>query len=512
MHHTYSSHLTTFSKNITIALLVFIGCGIQSKQANADVIDLTVGTGQVCYLDESYQLRCRTRNERVVPPDDTPQLVSIAAGDTHFCGLTASGLVHCFGDNNFGQTSHESVTQGTQYKGINAGGNHTCAIRSSGLRIDCWGGESSQLNTTLSEYLREIFSGDVQDISRLVMGTHNICWVAENTRDRTDFICWENGRDFYHILATNNITSASSDGDYYCSVRGTGSVGCGLDIGWRRTSHSLSFDLPAPYAKVAASGNVICVLDTDGRLDCDTSVLDSEPQSPFDAGHAPLINEQVSLLSDRRFTQLEPYPAFFGRRGVGFCLTDTQDKLLCIGPEYESLDDSGPSADWIDTGFTANDYFNSSDPLVQSRDALTNITDVSVYAHNIVELFWEPMVSSVEYSHVEIYRDGLLLTNTNNGNSYFDSTLEGSTTYSYQIREINLDGTAGERDMYDADIGVLYNLFINGTQINTAAFDNNGSYYLFREGFLEDTNQFSINAVDSCGRVSGMSNAMSVGL
>lgn len=538
-----------------IPLLIFLSVGIQSEHAKADVIDLTVGTNQVCLLDDTNHLKCRTHvfHDRLIPPEDTPELVSIAAGDAHLCGLTTSGDVHCFGDNDFGQTSHDAETQGNRYKDINAGSNHTCATRLSGMQIDCWGGESGQLTSTLSEYLTSLnYRGQLQNIRQTVMGNNEICWISEMTSNRNNFFCWTHGRDFYQILDAGRILSASTDGTYYCSIVSDGGVVCLEDIGWRRLLQSTSFGLSEPYSKVAVSGSVVCVIDSSGRLDCDTSILEGESAGLYEERNAAAINDQVSLLADKRFTHLEPFPAYFNNGGVGFCLADTQDNLHCIGDRYATFNEPTPSADWIDSGFASDDY----------NDSLLTITNIDVYSSNIVELFWEPSIDYLEYSHIEIYRDGTLLTNTTNADSYFDNTLEEGTTYTYKIREVHIDSTIGEfseeyvvrtpsnsnpfvenpnapgdctggtlpppialqvirygvnsgeifwqPNMYDLTVGVAFNLFVNGIQINNDAFDNNGSFYLSGSDLYDDTYRYSLNAVDSCGRVSDVSNVVAV--
>jgi hypothetical protein len=85
-----------------------------------------------------------------LPFDPVLQLV---AGNNHTCVLQQSGLVYCWGRNNFGQlgynrtdnlgdgeavTSFGYVTLGDQATRIAAGGDHTCAILSSGA-LRCWG-------------------------------------------------------------------------------------------------------------------------------------------------------------------------------------------------------------------------------------------------------------------------------------------------------------------------------------------------------------------------------------
>lgn len=558
-----------------LLLTVFLALGTQHGLTRAEVVDLTVGSYQICLLDDEHNLRCKTRafTDRLLPPAEMPELVSIAAGNAHLCGITTSGSVFCFGDNDFGQTSHESVTLDYQYSDISAGGNFSCATRVSELRIDCWGDVSEQLPSTLDDFLRSEGSSLVENINFTVLGSRNICWAASinsnsltSVNPRDSLQCWEIGRGFYHVLDVvgGQMTSASNDDRLHCTISGNGQTTCLEDIGWQREFRSTSFNQSGPYSQVAVSGGVVCVLTTGGQLDCDTSLYEGDAPGREERRIAASINARVDELANTRFTHLEPHHVYFNNGGRAFCLTDTQNELHCLGNGvFDAVSISTQNPDWIDTGTLNSD----------SNAPLLAINNIAVYSHGIVELFWNPTVDFNNYSHVEIYRDGILLTTTTNADSYFDNTLQGSTTYSYRIREVGIDGTAGEmsdeftvstprdytiidwgsadtplncdggilpapvalevrtygrtigelfwqKNAYPSGINVAFNIFINGTLINSEPLENNGSFYLYGDDLFispyysgsELTNspyRYTLNAVDGCGRVSEMSNEVS---
>ena len=110
------------------------------------------GNGQLGYGSSSdlgcgnHIDACKDRPRETI--DLGSDVVSIAFGDRHACGLTDAGIVKCWGRNNHGQigksggdkSSPEVVSfgSGLTATSIYAGGHHTCAILSDGS-VKCWG-------------------------------------------------------------------------------------------------------------------------------------------------------------------------------------------------------------------------------------------------------------------------------------------------------------------------------------------------------------------------------------
>jgi len=74
-------------------------------------------------------------------------IVTVAAGASHICGLTSDGIVKCLGDNEYGQLGSGDTNPLYSAKNVNglgrvislsAGFNHTCALLDNG-KIFCWG-------------------------------------------------------------------------------------------------------------------------------------------------------------------------------------------------------------------------------------------------------------------------------------------------------------------------------------------------------------------------------------
>jgi alpha-tubulin suppressor-like RCC1 family protein len=78
---------------------------------------------------------------------------AVALGESHICVLTTSGVVHCWGNNVFGQLGNGEVSDALKPEPLDAGaqagvltgvetiaaaGNHTCALTTTG-DVYCWG-------------------------------------------------------------------------------------------------------------------------------------------------------------------------------------------------------------------------------------------------------------------------------------------------------------------------------------------------------------------------------------
>ncbi len=82
------------------------------------------------------------------------RFTTLAAGPAHTCGLTRDGAAYCWGDNWSGElgaglsrdtsTTPVLVAGGLRFIGITAGGSHTCGVVSGGAAY-CWGANGGQL-------------------------------------------------------------------------------------------------------------------------------------------------------------------------------------------------------------------------------------------------------------------------------------------------------------------------------------------------------------------------------
>ena len=129
------------------------------------------------------------------------QFQALAAGDEHTCGIAGSGAIWCWGDNNFGQlatgmTSRSPVPtkvseNNDRYTQIVSGSNHLCALSKVG-KVKCWGangegqtgtGDTDRVQSSLADIGD---SGDMLRFEAIGAGGNHTC--AVDTSGNT--YCW----------------------------------------------------------------------------------------------------------------------------------------------------------------------------------------------------------------------------------------------------------------------------------------------------------------------------------
>ncbi|XAR58909.1 Non-specific serine/threonine protein kinase [Bertholletia excelsa] len=106
-------------------------------------------------------------------------MLSIAAGESHACGVTTTGKLICKGINSSGQLDVPPHSP-FEFSGLALGANHSCAIRRKNGLVICWGGKSK---------LSEFGSNALKFVSfeTIVAG---LCFTCGLTTNNLSVICW----------------------------------------------------------------------------------------------------------------------------------------------------------------------------------------------------------------------------------------------------------------------------------------------------------------------------------
>jgi alpha-tubulin suppressor-like RCC1 family protein len=114
----------------------------------------------------------------------------VSAGDSYSCGVTTENVAYCWGSNTYGElgdgtTSDHSTTPvavagNRQFRTLDAGGGHTCALSYPDRRAYCWGnngyGQLGDGSTTLRRTPVAVVGG--QAFRSLAAGAYHTCAVT----------------------------------------------------------------------------------------------------------------------------------------------------------------------------------------------------------------------------------------------------------------------------------------------------------------------------------------------
>jgi len=290
------------------------------RHAHVDVVGLTSGVASVssgylhtCAVTTSGGVKCWGYNHygqlgdgttiySNIPVDVvglTSGVASISSSEAHTCALTTSGGVKCWGDNDHGKLGDGTninrlspvdvfgLTSGVS--SISSGGDHTCALTTSG-GVKCWGGNySGQLgDETNTDSLTPVdVFGLTSGVSSISSGGDHTCALTTSGGAK----CW--GNNFHGQLGdgtvkvrytpvdvtglASGIISVSSGYMHTCAVTSTGSLKCWGDndrgqLGDGKTTDSYTpvdiTDITSGVTSISSGGSHTCAVTTSGGVKC----------------------------------------------------------------------------------------------------------------------------------------------------------------------------------------------------------------------------------------------------
>jgi alpha-tubulin suppressor-like RCC1 family protein len=284
---------------------------------SSGVSAIAAGGSHTCALTSSGGVKCWGQNDdgqlgngttperstQTITPVDVSRLSSgvsaIAAGDYHTCALTSGGGIKCWGWNYHGQLGNGAtdcsltpVDVNGLSSGVSAiavGGEHTCALLTSGGAVKCWGwnyhgqlGDRTNKNSPTPIKVIGLSSG----VSTAATGAGHTCALTSSGGVK----CWgANGSgqlgdgsntDRFEPVDVSGLTSGVSaiaaGGGHTCALTSSGGVKCWGANSTGQLGDGTQKDSPIPVdvsglnsgvSAIATGGNHTCAL-TAGGVKC----------------------------------------------------------------------------------------------------------------------------------------------------------------------------------------------------------------------------------------------------
>ena len=325
----------TTATRLTPVDVVGLTSGVVSVTARSGhTCALTVGGGVKCWGGNwSGELGDGTIEQRLTRVDVVglnAEVVAVSAGGDHTCALTTSGGVKCWGSNESGQlgdgtmeqrhTPVDVVGMTSGVKAISAGYYHTCAVTTSG-GAKCWGGNFDGAlgdGTTTEQRLTPV------DVVGLTSGVKSI------------------SAGYYHTCAL------TIHGGIKCwGVNNYGQLGDGTMEGRHTPVQVLGLTISA--TDIAAGASHTCALTTSSEVKCWGDNHNGQ------LGDATTQQQLTPVQVEGLTSSVMAITAGGGWTGFGIveahtCALTTNGRVMCWGSnEYGQLGD-GSGEGWLTPG------------------------------------------------------------------------------------------------------------------------------------------------------------------
>ena len=173
----------------------------------------SVGESQLCNLQENGAVNCSVISafERLLPPEDLPELIAVSSGDTHSCGITLEGEAICWGDNNFGQLDIPAIA--LPLSQINAGHNHTCAVDAAG-EAHCWGLNSNRQTEPPEDAVFTKVHAAFTSSCGILDNGNITCWSTDGERAPADL----SGPFIDLDMQSQGVCGLTTSGEILCNL------------------------------------------------------------------------------------------------------------------------------------------------------------------------------------------------------------------------------------------------------------------------------------------------------
>ena len=202
---------------------------------------------------------------------------AVSAGDSHTCGLRASGAVECWGYSDLGRVD---ALQGP-FSAVSAGGLHTCGLRTDST-VECWGNDDDGQTDAPAGSFSAVSAG---------------LWHSCGLRTDSTVECWGNNDDGQAQPPQGSFSAVSAGGIHTCGLRTNGTIEC-----WDSDGDGNGQPDPpeGTFSAVSAGGFHTCGLRANGTIECWGSNDDGQTDAPQGAFSAVSAGQwhSCALLTD----------------------------------------------------------------------------------------------------------------------------------------------------------------------------------------------------------------------
>lgn len=325
-----------------------------------------------------------------------PDPKAVAVGSSHSCALHDDGTVSCWGSNEHGELGNDltrdhadsselvRVLDITDAIEITASSRHTCAIHQSGL-VSCWGANDfGQIASEQPDYsATPIQVDDITDAAAVTAGDTHTCALRQDST----ISCWGNnengqlgsGQTFQSSAAPVQVwgiadaTAVTAGDSHACAIRQTGAISCwgandSGQLGNGRSGDITDSFIPVPVADItdataiAAGSNHTCALHQSGSISCwgDNKNWQLASGSVVEASDVPTpvlgISDATAIAAGKERTcALQPTVISCWGEKDPIQITDEEDITgILLLPPLRQLSTAGLPPDVIDIAISIN--------------------------------------------------------------------------------------------------------------------------------------------------------------
>jgi hypothetical protein len=242
----------------------------------------------MCWGENSFgQIGNGTTGNALSPVDVSglsSGIAAVSAGGAHTCVLTNAGGVKCWGYNGYGQLGNGSMANSStpvdvsgltsDSAAVSVGGNHTCALTTSG-GVKCWGansngqlGNGSTANSAapvdvsgLTSGVTAVSAGQLSHTCALTTGGGVKCWGANSNGQLGDGTMANSATPVDVPGLTSDVSAVSTGALHTCALTTSGGLKCWGDNFYGQLGDGTTADRPAPVDVSGLTAGAAAVSD-----------------------------------------------------------------------------------------------------------------------------------------------------------------------------------------------------------------------------------------------------------